>query len=143
MKASDKPQDSPEIKDNPPMEDVTSTASSPSEPSTYGPIRRRAGGKSGPAVIFRPPAMLQDDVVELLTEVVPRMVEARMEGDQAEAGQKRPYEEAGSPGENAEEPPAPRPRTETLSVQVDSAVRSVVSSRGFRSHAAVARRSDM
>ena len=87
--------------------------------------------------------MLQDDVVELLTEVVPRMVEARMEGDQAEAGQKRPYEEAGSPGENAEEPPAPRPRTETVSVQVDSAVRSVVSSRGFRSHAAVARRSDM
>ena len=129
MKASDKPQDSPEIKDNPPMEDVTSTASSPSEPSTYGPIRRRAGGKSGPAVIFRPPAMLQDDVVELLKrswnclrEVGPRMVGASIEGDQAEAGQKRRHEEVVPAGENAEEPPTVRPRTDALSAQVDSAV---------------------
>jgi hypothetical protein len=50
------------------------------------------------------------------------MVGASIEGDQAEAGQKRRHEEVVPAGENAEEPPTVRPRTDALSAQVDSAV---------------------
>ena len=113
----DEPQNSLEVIDKSPMDNVTSHGSSSTEPSTYGPLRRRVGGKSGPAALFRPPGMLQDDVVELLREVVPRMIEANTEESQPETGHKRTHEEAEPANVDVEEPPTSRPRTETLAVQ--------------------------
>ena len=43
--------------------------------SSYGPIRRRVEGKSGSMTMLRPPSMKQDDFVEMMREVVPKLVD--------------------------------------------------------------------
>ena len=44
-----------------------------SAPSSYGPIRRRVDQKSGAPALYRPPAMRQDDFVEVMREVLPQL----------------------------------------------------------------------
>ena len=47
-----------------------------SETGDYGPVRARTRVhmKSGPAALFRPKPMLQEDFVDLMKEVVPRLI---------------------------------------------------------------------
>ena len=75
--------------------------------SSYGPVRRRVEGKDGPMTLWRPPAMRQADFVDIMKEVVPKLVE-----DASMSQHKRPA----SPSN--EEPPTAKPRmTESLSVE--------------------------
>ena len=58
-----------------------SSSSSPSaipqtsEGSTYGPVRRRILEKAGPAALWRPAPMQQEDLAEVLREVIPQMID--------------------------------------------------------------------
>lgn len=56
----------------------TVTGSAPRESedyaSTYGPIRNRLNVKSMPSALYRPSATRQDDFIEIMREVVPRMI---------------------------------------------------------------------
>ena len=92
-----------------------------SAPSSYGPIRRRVDQKSGAPALYRPPAMRQDDFVEVMREVLPQLLQDATETKEDQNmvhGQKR----ALSPDPNTTaESSAARPRTEAydevLSVQ--------------------------
>ena len=42
---------------------------------SYGPVRRRVSGKDGPMSLWRPPALKQEDFIEIVKEVVPQLVE--------------------------------------------------------------------
>ena len=57
--------------ENPPSQTGEGSASG----SSYGPIRRRVTGKDGPMTLWRPQAMQQDDLVSMLKEVAPRLVD--------------------------------------------------------------------
>ncbi len=102
------------------------------ESSTYGPVRRRIGNKSGPLSLWRPAEMASDDFADIMREVVPRLIDeavgssteasASASSSSANTGVKRPV----SPTANASdsEPSTSRQRieetTEVLSVQVVS-----------------------
>ena len=69
-----------QIQSEPPAEDVIpSSASGPHvavpEESDYGPVRRKVRGKSGPAALYRPSSMAQDDFADMMQEVVPQLME--------------------------------------------------------------------
>eukprot|EP00435_Cladocopium_sp_Y103_P028343 s1179_g7.t1 len=53
-------------------EGLSPSAAEPSQ--TYGPVRRRVSGKAGEPVMFRPPKMKEHDFVEMMKEIVPRML---------------------------------------------------------------------
>ena len=55
---------------------------STSLPETYGPVRRRVPTKNGPDALFRPPAMRQDDFVDIMREVVPQLIEQLAQDNQ-------------------------------------------------------------
>ena len=84
-------------------------ASTSEASSSYGPVRRRISGKDGPFALRRPPALKQEDFVEVMREIVPQLVE-----DVCMNTSKRPL----SPSEPQGEQPASRPRLEeALSAQ--------------------------
>ena len=63
---------------NPPPDDVTveepnMTGSSDSA-SSYGPLRR-VPSKNGPAALYRPPSMREQDFLDMMKEVVPKLIE--------------------------------------------------------------------
>ena len=90
-----------------------------SSSSSYGPVRRRMGFKNGPAALYRPPALRDEDVSELMREIVPRLVERATASapDAPMESNKRPLEARAS----STEPATNRPKTdtydETLEVQ--------------------------
>ena len=45
------------------------------ESSTYGPVRRRLRGKTGPSGLYRPAPMMAEDFTEMMQEIVPRLVD--------------------------------------------------------------------
>lgn len=110
-----------------PEEDIPKSSTT-SEPSTYGPVRRRIGNKSGPLSLWRPAELASEDFADIMREVVPRLIDdavgesAEPSSGSASAGVKRPA----SPSMQASvsEPSASRQRveetTEVLSVQVVS-----------------------
>ena len=60
----------------------SSSSGDPSVPDeTYGPVRRRLLQKGGPAALFRPAALAQDDLSELMREVVPQLLEQALASD--------------------------------------------------------------
>ena len=76
---------------------------------TYGPVRRKALGKSDAAAIWRPPALRQKDFVSIMKEVVPRLIEELPRDDPMSTSHKRTLE-----AESSElEPASSRPRVET------------------------------
>ena len=86
----------------------SSNGADPSEESQsqYGPMRR-IPSKNGPAALYRPPAMREQDFLEMMKEVVPRLLEHATSPAGAQTdSQKRPLE---SP-ESAVEPPSSRAR---------------------------------
>ena len=117
----------PEVETRPESaESADSTDSRPAVPaeSTYGPVRRRVGHKDGPMALWRPPALRQEDFVEIMKEVVPQLVE-----DACMNQNKRPA----SP--HAEESAAHRPEaSEALSVQDVSDLESAFNESWGMSH---------
>eukprot|EP00435_Cladocopium_sp_Y103_P017727 s923_g4.t1 len=95
------------------------TADETSAPSSYGPIRRRITGKDGPLSLFRPPAMKQDDFVDVMKEVVPQLIEqAIMSENVRTPADKRPVGDVEHVSGDVAEPAVSRARTtEVLSVQ--------------------------
>ena len=86
----------------------SSNGADPSEESQsqYGPMRR-IPSKNGPAALYRPPAMREQDFLEMMKEVVQRLLEHATSPAGAQTdSQKRPLE---SP-ESAVEPPSSRAR---------------------------------
>eukprot|EP00435_Cladocopium_sp_Y103_P029371 s1599_g7.t1 len=79
-------------------------AAAENEPSTYGPLRR-VPTKTGPMALFRPMPMQHDDFVDVLSEVLPQMIEDAVHSSKRSA----PASEA--------EPAAKMSKTEQLSVQ--------------------------
>ena len=67
----------PEQEEIQPMSDAPPDDSMPAESasSQYGPIRRRVRGKAGEATMYRPPAMRQEDFVEVMREVIPHLID--------------------------------------------------------------------
>ena len=43
-------------------------------PGQYGPVRRRVAGKSGENTLYRPPAMKQEDFIDVMREMVPQLL---------------------------------------------------------------------
>lgn len=105
-------------KDDSPVIDADSS-SPPVEASesSYGPVRRRIHGKDGPSALWRPPALREDDFIDIMREVVPRLITDLQPKDdsnmEASASSKRPASELNS--QAAEEPPAVRPLVESES----------------------------
>ena len=86
--------------------------------SSYGPIRRRVSGKDGPFSLWRPSQTSQDDVVEIMKEVVPQLLDTVIQDEGSSGGVKRSPSVASLP--TADEPATQRARnaaTEALSVQ--------------------------
>ena len=71
---------------NQPRASVAASPEEGSEPSTYGPIRRKIPSKSGPLTLHRPASMHHDDFVEVMQEVIPQMVQEAVSGLKREAG---------------------------------------------------------
>eukprot|EP00435_Cladocopium_sp_Y103_P056621 s837_g19.t1 len=105
-----------------------STASAPSSRSAapsstnsgqYGPIRRRVTGKDGPMAFYRPPAMKQDDFVEVMKEVVPQLIEqALLPESSSQSSSKRTVADVERSSTEDVEPASSKPRvSEVLSVQ--------------------------
>ena len=93
----------------------------PHDESTYGPMRR-VPSKNGPASLYRPPTMREQDFVDMMREVVPRLIEqATQSGGQSLSSSssttathvethKRSHE-----GPESTEPPSSRQRVDTVS----------------------------
>ena len=92
-----------------PMSDAPPGDSMPAESasSQYGPIRRRVRGKAGEATMFRPPAMRQEDFVEVMREVIPHLINENVAA--LSESNKRGLES--SPDSASAEPAASRLRT--------------------------------
>ena len=66
----------------------TPTEAPPVSQSSYGPVRRRILSKDGPAALWRPPAMQQEDFAEIMKEIVPQLI-SQMDSDDRTPGVKR------------------------------------------------------
>ena len=99
----------PEPEEIQPMSDAPPGDSMPAESasSQYGPIRRRVRGKAGEATMFRPPAMRQEDFVEVMREVIPHLINENVAA--LSESNKRGLES--SPDSASAEPAASRLRT--------------------------------
>eukprot|EP00435_Cladocopium_sp_Y103_P073897 s9_g45.t1 len=96
--------------------DVSSGSHVSDQPTSYGPIRRRVHGKDGPLSLYRPPAMRQDDFVDVMKEVVPQLIEQAVMSEERSASSKRPHADETSP--EVSEPASSRAHvSEVLSVQ--------------------------
>lgn len=89
----------------------------PESSSTYGPMRR-VHGKNGPPALYRPPAMKEQDFVDMMKEIVPQLIDHATNPLSHSAGSsKRSLEAVVS----ADEPPGSKQRTasphEVLSVE--------------------------
>ena len=107
-----------------PVNRSQSSASSSGAPSDaqYGPMRtvtRRVSGKDGPLALYRPPAMREDDFVDIMKDIVPELVEQAIMSDSAQSsGLKRPASEVEPNSPSSAEPATVRARhDEVLSVQ--------------------------
>ncbi len=99
------------VPENSPLE--TSSESLAEEPrasqSSYGPVRRRISGKDGPAALWRPPALQQEDFAEIMKEIVPELI-SRMESEDRTLAVKRSAPDVES--QAISEPPSSRARPE-------------------------------
>eukprot|EP00435_Cladocopium_sp_Y103_P010124 s1396_g2.t1 len=61
----------------------------PDSSSTYGPIRRRVYGKSADQAMYRPPAMRDEDFVEIMHEIAPQLIDQAMEETRSASSSER------------------------------------------------------
>ena len=57
----------------------------PSGPSSYGPVRRRIACKAGPLTLHRPAPLRHDDFAEVMSEIVPHLIDQAMNANKREA----------------------------------------------------------
>eukprot|EP00435_Cladocopium_sp_Y103_P075218 s4_g55.t1 len=96
----------------------TGSNSSDQQSTTYGPIRRRVNGKDGPLSLYRPPAMRQDDFVDVMKEIVPQLIEQTVMSESRSSAVKRPHADDSDTSGASSEPASTRARVnEVLSVQ--------------------------
>ena len=99
------------VPENSPME--TSPEPLAEEPrvsqSSYGPVRRRISGKDGPAALWRPPALQQEDFAEIMKEIVPELI-SRMESEDRAPAVKRDAPDVEP--QSSSEPPSSKARHE-------------------------------
>ena len=87
--------------------------------SSYGPIRtrRRVEGKSGEPALFRPPAMKEDDFVELMKDLVPALIDEATQGSpslsSSSSGSQGVKRDRDPPENESSEPSSTRPRIHT------------------------------
>ena len=101
------------------QEQVEQSHASESTDSTYGPLRR-VRGKAGPATLYRPPVMREQDFVELMREVVPRMIEqvSQPAEDETAMSGASSHKRTLEMSDEVAEPPSSKPRVnEVLSVE--------------------------
>lgn len=55
--------------------------------SSYGPLRRKVLGKSGPQALFRPSKMREDDFAEIMREIVPNLIEQTLASESSQPAQ--------------------------------------------------------
>lgn len=95
-----------------PMDSGETSRDNQESQSSYGPVRRRIHGKDGKLALYRPAPMQPEDFVDIMREVVPRLI------DNLSAGTKRTLEAETSDSiedpSSVSEPPAVRPRTEEV-----------------------------
>ena len=109
-------QPSHDIESNGNSQEKPSSPSSSTQPAaSYGPVRGRVGQKSSDAALYRPPAMLQEDFIEMMREVVPQLVDTPMNAEETRTG--APKERERDP-DSPEEPPSSRVRTSSVSDEV-------------------------
>ena len=75
--------------------------------SSYGPIRRRVEGKSGSAALFRPPAMRQEDFLEMIRELVPPLIDKATENINEDPNMERGTKRSLSPSKGESESAEP------------------------------------
>ena len=97
------PEESQSMSDAPPGDSMPAESAS----SQYGPIRRRVRGKAGEATMYRPPAMRQEDFVEVMREVIPHLIDENV----AVLSETNKRELEPSPENASAEPAASRLRT--------------------------------
>eukprot|EP00435_Cladocopium_sp_Y103_P006224 s2324_g2.t1 len=98
--------------DSPPAKD-------PEAASSYGPVRRtRVPSKSGPLTMLRPAAMKHDDFVEVMREVVPKLLEeaTQPEASASESSHKR------SADASADVPASKAAKTDESALLVEHAI---------------------
>ena len=99
-----------------PMDSSGQQESTSESQSSYGPVRRRIHGKDGKSALYRPAPMHSEDFVDIMREVVPRLIENMPTGTKRSLEVDAPASPEGS--SSASEPPASRARTdEVLSVE--------------------------
>jgi hypothetical protein len=82
-------------------------------PSSYGPIGHRVRGKSDERALFRPPAMREDDFVEIMVEVVPELIDQALHENGAEASTRAPASKRPLDTSESTDQQASRPRPES------------------------------
>ena len=104
--------------------EVPGVSNTPTEPeqssSWYGPIRRRVHGKSDENALYRPPAMREDDFIEIMREVVPQLVDLAMKQVQSEASDRAPAMKRALEDPETPDPHRSKPSSEeTMSAALD------------------------
>ena len=101
------PQSSSGSREGPVLHSNVAVPNQDAAPS-YGPIRRRIVTKTGPDALHRPPAMREQDFVDMIREVVPQLLqEVTADSTMSSPNKRAPEFRAAS-----EEPPSSRARTE-------------------------------
>ena len=52
--------------------------------NTYGPLRRKVLGKSGPQALYRPAKLKEDDFAEIMREIVPDLIEQTLASESSQ-----------------------------------------------------------
>ena len=104
--------------------EVPGVSNTPTEPeqssSWYGPIRRLVHGKSDENALYRPPAMREDDFIEIMREVVPQLVDLAMKQVQSEASDRAPAMKRALEDPETPDPHRSKPSSEeTMSAALD------------------------
>ena len=89
------------------------------DPSSYGPLRR-VPNKNGPAALYRPPALREQDFVDMMKDIVPKLIEHATNpvpdtsADEGSSSSSRDSHKRILDCPDAEEPPSHRQRTESI-----------------------------
>ena len=96
----------------------TPSTESTTDKTQYGPFRRAR--TKGPDTLFRPPAMEHDDFAEMMSEIVPQLIEQQLNSEQSTTTSPR-GSSSKREASNEDARPAVRARVDSSGVNPDSA----------------------
>ncbi|CAL1162515.1 unnamed protein product [Cladocopium goreaui] len=85
--------------------------------NTYGPLRRKVLGKSGPQALYRPAKLKEDDFAEIMREIVPDLIEQTLASESSQSAQLSETERSSSVKRAlspSEVPPSVNPKSQRL-----------------------------